>query len=288
MCTGLFTVAAVDNLDYNPSATTAKDSFHGTGISLMQHPSHIFEGHDRGVLIIDQTIASHGKRITPLPEKYTNVLPAAFKMKEFTVPHVNNSVQSTNFNVVDEETKEEWKWLEVVKNNLNKNPLQNFDWITWSAYHSNLQTAVIPPAAINALLPLFLDSAHSVAMVKHSMEVVRAAVQYLNPGQIPVLSSDQPLYALAKQIQWAWPNDLGEDHFVQMLGGLHIEMAILKVYNAKVYMQYQYILIHNLYVTGSIYKNAYARMNIFISNSCSLFNFHTLCTNSLCTFKTTQ
>jgi len=70
MHSGLFTVVAVDNLDYNPSAATAKDSFHGTGISLMQHPSHIFKGHDRGVLIIDQTIASHGKRITPLPEKH--------------------------------------------------------------------------------------------------------------------------------------------------------------------------------------------------------------------------
>ena len=36
---GLFTVAAVDNIDYIPSATTAKDSFHGTGISLMLYVS---------------------------------------------------------------------------------------------------------------------------------------------------------------------------------------------------------------------------------------------------------
>jgi len=28
---GLFTVGGLDNLDYNPSSTTAKDSFHGTG-----------------------------------------------------------------------------------------------------------------------------------------------------------------------------------------------------------------------------------------------------------------
>jgi len=32
----LFTTAAVDNIDHNPSSTTAKDSFHGTGISLFQ------------------------------------------------------------------------------------------------------------------------------------------------------------------------------------------------------------------------------------------------------------
>ena len=32
---GLFTTGAVDNIDYNPSSATAKDSFHGTGISLI-------------------------------------------------------------------------------------------------------------------------------------------------------------------------------------------------------------------------------------------------------------
>ena len=31
---GLLTVGALDNLDYNPSSTTALGSFHGTGISL--------------------------------------------------------------------------------------------------------------------------------------------------------------------------------------------------------------------------------------------------------------
>lgn len=35
----LFTTGALDNIDHNPSATTAKDSFHGTAISLTQHPT---------------------------------------------------------------------------------------------------------------------------------------------------------------------------------------------------------------------------------------------------------
>ena len=33
------------------------------------------------------------------------------------------------------------------------------DWISWSAYHSSMQEAMIPPPAINPLLLLFLDSA---------------------------------------------------------------------------------------------------------------------------------
>ena len=34
----VFTTAAVDNIDHNPSSTTSKSSFHGTGISIFQHP----------------------------------------------------------------------------------------------------------------------------------------------------------------------------------------------------------------------------------------------------------
>ena len=33
----LFTTASIDNIDYNPSSTTARDSFHGTGIFLVKY-----------------------------------------------------------------------------------------------------------------------------------------------------------------------------------------------------------------------------------------------------------
>ena len=62
-------------------------------------------------------------------------------------------------------------------------------------------------------------------MIKHSFCVIKSAVEHLNPGQTPMLTFDQPLYAIAKQIQWTWTDDYGEDKFVIMLGGLHIEMA---------------------------------------------------------------
>ena len=34
LCKDLFTTAGVDNLDHDPSSTTAQDPFHGTGISV--------------------------------------------------------------------------------------------------------------------------------------------------------------------------------------------------------------------------------------------------------------
>ena len=43
----VFTTAAVDNIDHNPSSTTAKKSFHSTEISLFQHPSFAEEGLSR-------------------------------------------------------------------------------------------------------------------------------------------------------------------------------------------------------------------------------------------------
>ena len=36
---GLFTTSAVDNIDHDPSSTSSQTSFHGTGISIFQHPS---------------------------------------------------------------------------------------------------------------------------------------------------------------------------------------------------------------------------------------------------------
>ena len=50
----------------------------------------------------------------------------------------------------------------------------------------------------------------------------------LNPGQVPIITVDQPLLTIAKQIQWNWTASHGEDQFIVMFGALHIEMATFK------------------------------------------------------------
>ncbi|PFX17994.1 hypothetical protein AWC38_SpisGene17659 [Stylophora pistillata] len=65
-------------------------------------------------------------------------------------------------------------------------------------------------------------------MIAHNMCMIKAAVHHVNPSQTPVIALDQPLFALAKQIKWPLP-ELSEAQFVIMLGGLHIEMASLKM-----------------------------------------------------------
>ena len=49
MRSNVFTASAIDNIDHNPSSTTAKGSFHGTAISPLQHPSFTGEGVDRSI-----------------------------------------------------------------------------------------------------------------------------------------------------------------------------------------------------------------------------------------------
>ena len=59
-------------------------------------------------------------------------------------------------------------------------------------------------------------------MGKHGMNVLKEITNYLNTGQIPAMAVDQPLFTLAMVLA----KTLGEDKFVVMFGGLHIEMAI--------------------------------------------------------------
>ena len=43
-----------------------------------------------------------------------------------------------------------------------------------------------------------------------------------------MMTVDQPLYALGKQIQWTKPGEIDNDHFLVMMGDLHIEMTFMK------------------------------------------------------------
>ena len=68
---GLFTTAAVDNINHNTSSTTATGSFHGTGISLFQHPNEHNDGVDwreHRILARERT----SKKVIELPQPYTS------------------------------------------------------------------------------------------------------------------------------------------------------------------------------------------------------------------------
>ena len=107
------------------------------------------------------------------------------------------------------------------------NKLEKGDAVSWASYHaSNQIICEDTPTTLTQVMPLFYEKSASAAMVKHGMDVQRQATEFLNPGQIPVTAVFAPVFALAKLVQWKWPNTHGEDKYVVMMGGLHIEMAI--------------------------------------------------------------
>ena len=104
--------------------------------------------------------------------------------------------------------------------------------MSWSAFHAShldLGSTKDTTVGICCLLPLFQEDAATVAMVRHSLDVIKKVVDITNKGQTPVVAVDQPLFAIAKKIQWKWSQVYGEDKFLVMFGGLHIELAAMKV-----------------------------------------------------------
>ena len=77
----LFTTGSVDNIDHDTSSRTAKDSFHGTAISLTQHPSVDWLGIERGQVLLDSDVPKM-RTVTNLPDSYTSINPVMVRSKK--------------------------------------------------------------------------------------------------------------------------------------------------------------------------------------------------------------
>ena len=69
----IFTTVAIDKIDHNPSAASAKSSFHGTSMSLFQHTPSQGISQEQFIMVKEKV-----KKISPLPDHYSNVKPASF------------------------------------------------------------------------------------------------------------------------------------------------------------------------------------------------------------------
>ena len=133
-----------------------------------------------------------------------------------SVVPLQNKLSSTIETPSDASLKEDQNWLNEIEQP------------SWAAFHSRRESQVHKlKEDISALLPIWRDDSKSPATIKHSLDVIKRAIEFLNPGQTPVTAFDQPLYAIAKRLQWYFPNSYGTSIFVMILGALHIEMAML-------------------------------------------------------------
>ena len=98
--------------------------------------------------------------------------------------------------------------------------------ISFAAFHCKMATAV-SSKSISQLLPLLSDSVNTPATVRHCAFVIKSIIERLNPGQIPVITADQLVHALVKQVQWKYPEELG--NIIWMMGPVHTEMLLLSM-----------------------------------------------------------
>ena len=117
------------------------------------------------------------------------------------------------------------KEFEHSLSDLDADSVTSADTITWAAYHASTHTEEQPPA-LTVLLPLFYEQAATPATVKHGMKILKLVVTFLNRDKVPVITIDQPLFTLAKMVQWKWSASHGEQAYIVMMGVLHIEMAL--------------------------------------------------------------
>lgn len=200
---GLFTTAAIDNIDHNPTSTSAKYSFHGTGISLIQHMDQDITEDSNDYLNLEKADFL-SKRKPSLPESYYNVPQIPSIKGDIPVSTVNWDQNFPKTNPL-EYTR---AWLE----NSFKLMESSYDnIISWAAYNSRLSNDISRHKSRSAMLPLLKDDINSPSVVRHTIDIIMSAMHKLNPSQVIVCTGDQPVYAIAKQLQWLYPEKYGED-----------------------------------------------------------------------------
>lgn len=207
---------------------TAEGAFHGTAISIVQHPDQGFNIMRRRLLTISQVSANASSlRVISLPSFYTDIAPYTLKEKEPKISSIPENC-SVNFAVdLQDEIKVEYAWLQRIRDIVDGVEQEKPKSISWAAYHSCHQLHEAKAISMSVLLPLLPDPSHSFAVVSHIIKNVQKTIASLNPSQATVITVDQPLHALGKIFQWNNQQQYGENKVVLMMGAFHIEMNFM-------------------------------------------------------------
>ena len=149
---GVYTTGNLDNIDHNPSSTSASDTFHGTAISLTQHVTASCPG-TMGESALGHRVSNdeRSQRIRPLPESYVLVPPT--QVDKFAQPQnaVVGSLVPGSVLISSDDSHQ--RWLAELHRALEKDGPDASDNISWSAYNVSVETNRIILPAVTALLP---------------------------------------------------------------------------------------------------------------------------------------
>ena len=167
-------------------------SFHGTAASLHQKGNRFSTGSRCNRKLSNET---HLKK---LPDEYQEI-PPCFITEAKAGPEFEAKPPQTNYIDVYQSEND---WLSSVQ---EASQTDDIDCKSWSVFNSAKCTPV-NQSDTSGLFPMCRESSKSPAMIKHSIDVVSKAIKHLNPSQTPVVAFDQPLFAIAKSLQWAIAN----------------------------------------------------------------------------------
>ena len=79
---------------------------------------------------------------------------------------------------------------------------------SFSPFHSQqMKDQQISFTTQSTLLPIFLESVDSPAVLRHCMEIIKQLTQHLNQSQKQIIiTGDQLVHALGKKVQWMFPD----------------------------------------------------------------------------------
>ena len=130
-----FTVAAIDNIDHDPSSSTSQTSFHGTSISVFQFPE---TDEIMPKFKIDSTFAENDASMI-LPESYTAIKPTKDAKPEPSdrKEHQNHYYFTDQQDGVDE-------WIAKLKQlDLNCEVNDGGDRVSFASFHAESSTQKI-------------------------------------------------------------------------------------------------------------------------------------------------
>ena len=135
---GVFTTAAVDNIDHNPRSTSAHGFFHDTALSLLQHPTHACPGIQRPATVVSENIQDRRSHLTTTSwiqcgQSYCAAHPDPM------VPTAEHPLQAALQPVRQQDGSSRDNWLDDMTATFAKPELSDQDFVSWAAYYSRTQ-----------------------------------------------------------------------------------------------------------------------------------------------------
>ena len=212
---GVFISTAVDNLDHNKTSTESETSIHVTTLSVFQHLTLSMPSEHKTFDLKPQKSRRKGQ----LPQNYTDIKPT----RESKPEPPKNDAPSFDSTASPSLLENASSWLSKLVEVPN-DPLE--EPISFSSYYSREQSDIPVVKTSCHLLPIIPEPVTSHATVRHCAKQLVNVTERLNPGQKTVITADQQVYTIGKELQYQFPEEF--KNVLWLLGPLHIEKNFLE------------------------------------------------------------